>query len=151
MISASKFYRPISSKLICAYTTLQQARSHVESVTSPKSIVILLPESTNSDQDSDLEDVSNQLQEENLIFEPTGFLEIDYVKTSSDKDKVQVEAMSSKCQKASIPKLKKTTILIMTYHYNSHLKILQTIIRICHYTHHFVYGKWFSGMRLLKK
>ena len=41
--------------------------------------VILLPESTNLDQDSDVEDVPDQLQEENLMFEPTGCFEIDYV------------------------------------------------------------------------
>ena len=50
IISASKFYRPSSSKLTRVYTTLQQARSHVESVNQPKSIDILPPESTNFDR-----------------------------------------------------------------------------------------------------
>ena len=44
MMSASKFYR----SSVC--TTLQQPRSHVESVSFPKSIVILLPEFTNLGQ-----------------------------------------------------------------------------------------------------
>ena len=83
MISASKFCRPSSSKLTHAYTTLQQTGSHVKSVNSAKSIVILLPGSTNSDQDSDTEDVPNQLHKKKLIFEPTSCLEIDYVEIST--------------------------------------------------------------------
>ena len=79
MTSASKFYRPISSKLSCAYTTLQQARSHVESINSPKSLVIFPPESKNSDQDIGIEDVPDQLQEEDLILKRTGCLKIDYI------------------------------------------------------------------------
>ena len=51
IISASKFYRPSSSKHARVYTALQRFRSHVESVNSPKIAVILPPESANSDQD----------------------------------------------------------------------------------------------------
>ena len=51
IISASKFYRPSSSKHARIYTALQRFRSHVESVNWPKIAVILPPESANSDQD----------------------------------------------------------------------------------------------------
>ena len=89
---------------------MQQARSHVESVNLPKSIDIFPSESTNLDQDSHIEDISDQLLKENLVLEPAGCLKINYVEISSYEDGVQVEAMSSKCQKVSIPKWRKTTI-----------------------------------------